>query len=218
MENDWPAKKTGKKGKPQFELIAGHPALDLVNTLDWRFREGRTEELITSYHELVRFTVQCGLMSAAEGRRILSNARTGKGAEVVAETRSLRESAAQVFYAAVEGGDPAEFAIRRLEQYFREAAAHRQLCWSKTHLRWEFPAAMLAPELPFWILSLKTAQLVTSASMEMLGDCGNPECRWLFLDTSKNHTRRWCDMKICGNRMKARRFKAQRRAEEAEHR
>jgi len=34
------------------------------------------------------------------------------------------------------------------------------------------------------------------------------ECRWLFLDTSKNHTRRWCDMKVCGNRIKARRFKA----------
>jgi predicted RNA-binding Zn ribbon-like protein len=39
-------------------------------------------------------------------------------------------------------------------------------------------------------------------------DCGDPSCRWLFLDTSKNHTRRWCDMKTCGNRMKARRFQA----------
>jgi predicted RNA-binding Zn ribbon-like protein len=36
--------------------------------------------------------------------------------------------------------------------------------------------------------------------------CGADTCRWLFLDTSRNHTRRWCDMKVCGNRMKARRF------------
>jgi predicted RNA-binding Zn ribbon-like protein len=45
--------------------------------------------------------------------------------------------------------------------------------------------------------------------MQRLRSCDNPECRWLFLDTSKNQTRRWCDMKLCGNRMKARRFKAQ---------
>ncbi len=43
--------------------------------------------------------------------------------------------------------------------------------------------------------------------------CGADTCRWLFLDTSKNHTRRWCNMKVCGNRMKARRFQARRGAE-----
>ena len=36
--------------------------------------------------------------------------------------------------------------------------------------------------------------------------CGADDCLWIFLDTSKNRTRRWCDMKQCGNRMKARRF------------
>ena len=45
-----------------------------------------------------------------------------------------------------------------------------------------------------------------------VGMCAGDRCGWLFVDTSKNHSRRWCDMKICGNRMKARRFKAQHRA------
>ena len=56
---------------------------------------------------------------------------------------------------------------------------------------------------------------MTSEAANRVRACGNPECRWLFLDTSKNHTRRWCDMKLCGNRMKARRFKAQRKADPA---
>jgi predicted RNA-binding Zn ribbon-like protein len=68
------------------------------------------------------------------------------------------------------------------------------------------------PELPLWLLSFSTSCLMTSEAMQMVRACGNPECRWLFLDTSKNHTRRWCDMKLCGNRMKARRFKAQQKA------
>ncbi|HEY2469755.1 MAG TPA: CGNR zinc finger domain-containing protein [Terracidiphilus sp.] len=191
-----------------FQLVGGHAALDLVNTLDWRFRDGQPEDLIAGYGDVVRFVVQSGLMSATEGRRLVRSAGTNKAAQVVAETRGLREAAARVFYAALDDDDQPVDAIRDLEGYFKDAEAHRKLRWSERHLRWEFPAALAAPELPLWILSLKTAQLITSGNMEMVRACGNPECRWLFLDTSKNHTRRWCDMKICGNRMKARRFKA----------
>jgi len=193
--------------RTQFELVGCHPALDLVNTLDWRFREN-PEELITSYADLVRFVVQCGLMTAAQGRRLHRIARTSKAAQVAAQTRELREAAARVFYVAIDGDDPQLDALQDLQNCFREAEAHRCLRWSQGHLRWEVPAA---PELPLWLLSLETAQLLTSGNMDMVRACGNPECRWLFLDTSKNHTRRWCDMKICGNRMKARRFKAQHR-------
>ena len=150
-------------------------------------------------------------MSAAEARRLLRTAGGSKAAEVVSQTRLLREAAARVFYAAVGREDPPVQAIQQLEQFFKDAEAHRKLRWSANHLRWDFPAGLIAPELPLWILSLTTARLITSGKMEMLRACDSPECRWLFLDTSKNHTRRWCDMKICGNRMKARRFKAQHR-------
>jgi len=204
-------KKTREKGNQPFELIAGHAALDLVNTLDWRFRDTGTEELIPGYAELVRFVVQCGFLTAPDGRRLLRNAGANRAAQVVSAMRELREAASQVFYSVVEGSDPPLEALRGLESCFKETEAHRGLRWSDNRLRWEFPAGPLAPELPLWILSLTTAQLITSDSMEMVRACGNPECRWLFLDTSKNHTRRWCDMKICGNRMKARRFKAQHR-------
>jgi predicted RNA-binding Zn ribbon-like protein len=203
------SEKASAARKQEFELIGGDPALDLVNTLDWRFREGSEEELITTYDDLLRFVVQCGLMTAADGRRLLRSAAASRTAGMVAQTRLLREAAARIFYAAVDGDEPPVRAIQELEQFFKDAEARRKLRWSENHLRWELPAGLIAPELPVWILSLKTAQLITSGKMEMLRACDSPECRWLFLDTSKNHTRRWCDMKVCGNRMKARRFKAQ---------
>jgi predicted RNA-binding Zn ribbon-like protein len=65
------------------------------------------------------------------------------------------------------------------------------------------------PDLPLWLLTQSATELLTSEAIHSIRDCADPSCRWLFLDTSKNHSRRWCDMKICGNRMKARRFKAQ---------
>ena len=55
--------------------------------------------------------------------------------------------------------------------------------------------------------------MLPGADRQRVRACGADTCRWLFLDTSKNHTRRWCNMRICGNRMKARRFQARRGAE-----
>jgi predicted RNA-binding Zn ribbon-like protein len=68
------------------------------------------------------------------------------------------------------------------------------------------------PGLSGWLLAQSAVDLLVSEQIRLIRECGDEGCRWLFLDTSKNHSRRWCDMKICGNRMKARRFKAQRRA------
>ena len=62
--------------------------------------------------------------------------------------------------------------------------------------------------IPVWLLTRAASRLTLSENVQQVRACANPECRWLFLDTSKNHTRRWCDMKLCGNRMKARRYKA----------
>jgi predicted RNA-binding Zn ribbon-like protein len=193
-----------------FELIGGHPALDLVNTLDWRFRASGPGELLRSYSDVLVFTRQSGLITAAQARR-LSAVTSGAGARVQ-RVRELRETAAQVFYAALGGAGPRQSWLKRLEIFFREARSRRRLEWRAPRLEWEIPESPLSAELPLWVLSLSTEQFMKSEDMQRLRACDNPECRWLFLDTSKNHTRRWCDMKICGNRMKARRFKALHRA------
>jgi len=203
---------SARREKKGFELIGGDPALDLVNTLDWRFREEPPpEELLKDYNDVVQFSAQSGLLSDALARRLIQNVSPGKATQVVNAVRELREAAAEVFYAALEGETPSVSAVKLLERYFMDARESQHLTWDGEKLEWELTQSPAAAGLPLWILSLKVAELATSDSMQMLRACGNDECRWLFLDTSKNHTRRWCDMKICGNRMKARRFKAQHR-------
>lgn len=201
-----------------FELTGGHPALDLVNTLDWRFRELGPEEFLQDFGDVVRFTEQTGLMNAADARKLLRNVPESKAARVVNGVRELREAAAAALYAAVDGKRPSVAALKRLEDCFAEAGKQQELRWDGEQLTWILPQASSLPELPLWLLSLSTEEFMTSEQMRLLRECGNAECRWLFVDTSKNHTRRWCNMKICGNRMKARRFKAQMRVEEAQHR
>jgi predicted RNA-binding Zn ribbon-like protein len=199
-----------------FELNGGHVALDFINTLDNRFHPAGPIELLPSYAELWRFLTQSGLA----GQRPLTVTRQTDAAFRAAIR--LRESAAIVFYGATDSeaavraarGERAA-ALRALETFFVDAACHQELSWShgETHakrLEWAFRAAEADPRLPVWLLASQCEQLLTSDAMAHVRTCEEPHCRWLFLDTSKNQRRRWCDMKICGNRVKARRFQAKR--------
>jgi predicted RNA-binding Zn ribbon-like protein len=196
--------------KEAFQLIAGHPALDLVNTLDWRFRKPGPEDLLKRYDDLLRFTQESGMLKPAQARQFRSLAGRSAGARVLKRCRELREAMAEVFYARLDGRSPTARSLQTLERYFNAARLQQQLRWEEGRLEWDWRENKA--DLPLWALSLSASDLMLSAVVDRVRACGNPECRWLFLDTSKNHTRRWCDMKLCGNRMKARRFKAQRKA------
>jgi predicted RNA-binding Zn ribbon-like protein len=197
---------------PAFELIAGHPALDFVNTLDWRFRQNEPEELLKSFDHLLRFMEQADLLTPKQARQLRRATGSSTGRQILQECLELREAIAQTLYARLDGDSPLPASLKTLEQDFKAARSHRQLRWKKTGLAWKWPEIEAEPEIPLWILSLSAAGLMLSEDARRVRACDNPECRWLFMDTSKNHTRRWCDMKICGNRMKARRFKAQHKA------
>lgn len=197
---------------PDFQLFGGHPALDLVNTLDWRFRPGEPEEMLKDYDALLRFAVQSDLLTAKQARRLRHATGGSEAKRVLQECMGLREALAQVFYTGLDGSIPEPAPLKTLERYFKAARSHQKLRWKKMGLAWKWPEMDSDPEIPLWLLSSSAAGLMLSQEAQRVRTCDNPECRWLFLDTSKNHTRRWCDMRLCGNRMKARRFKAQRKA------
>jgi predicted RNA-binding Zn ribbon-like protein len=200
------ANQARKPAPSPFQLVAGHPVLDFVNTLDWRFRSTGSEELISGYDDLLRFTEQCRLLSRSEARQICATAQSRVCRRVLASARRFREVLATVLYSVIENRSPAEVSLRRLSSYFHDAQDARIMGWGKGHLIWTLNHRH-APEFLLWKLSIEAASLLASKESSKIRACSNPECRWLFLDTSRNHSRRWCDMKLCGNRIKARRFR-----------
>jgi predicted RNA-binding Zn ribbon-like protein len=198
--------------KNAFQLVAGHPALDLVNTLDWRFRKKGPAELLATYDDLLRFTEQSKVLTFKQTRRLRRSANASTGARALQCCQQLREALAEIFYARLDGRSPSASLLKTLERYSKASRLQQHLRWKDSHLEWEWSATESDAKLPLWAVSMSALDLMTSEVVDRVRACGNPECRWLFLDTSKNHTRRWCEMKLCGNRMKARRFKAQRRA------
>jgi predicted RNA-binding Zn ribbon-like protein len=72
---------------------------------------------------------------------------------------------------------------------------------------WGWDAAD-ALDAPLWAVARDAGELLTKGPLERLTECASDTCGWYFLDTTKNHSRRWCDMKGCGNRDKVRRYRS----------
>jgi predicted RNA-binding Zn ribbon-like protein len=187
----------------RFQLLAGHPSLDFVNTLDNRFSDAGPEELLTCYADLTRFVRESGLSGMPPGNGPKHNASAA--AKALRSARELRESLAAVLYSAGDA-DPDPRAIETLQRQYLSAERHRELSFRARRAAWKWAYAEKEAELPVWLLAKSAVELLTSDDMDRVRKCDSTTCRWLFLDTSRNHSRRWCDMKICGNRMKARRF------------
>jgi predicted RNA-binding Zn ribbon-like protein len=204
------------KKKTLFDLCGGHPALDLVNSLDNRFRGDGPNEMLGTYGDLLRFLQESSLLSV-HGARVLAKAATTNAAgQTLAATRDLREVTAAVLYGNLEGRSPTTQQTKLLERYFLDSTQHRELRWKiatedpldHPGLTWQRGRFETDPNLPVWVLAQAVSEVLLTHEMERVRTCGVDTCRWLFLDTSKNHTRRWCNMKVCGNRMKAQRFLA----------
>src|SRR5579871_1050487 len=132
-----------------------------------------------------------GARAAGRGRRSCGRA--------LRSALELREAMATVLYAEAEERTPAPADIERLGRCFQEAERPEDLRWVRAEgeahalLRWQWRADQLkAPGYPVWLLAQSASQLMLSDALERVSDCQADTCRWLFLDTSKNHTRRWC--------------------------
>jgi predicted RNA-binding Zn ribbon-like protein len=198
-----------------FDLSGGHPALDLVNTLDDRFHAEGSKELLNGYDDLLRLAQQMQLLTLPQARALAGAASPTAAANAVRAARQLREALAATLYRIVESRPPRADDLRVLERHFHAAFRHAELRWQdaaahagRGAIAWQRGRFEKQALLPVWLLAQAACELVLSPALGRVRACGAETCRWLFLDTSKNHTRRWCNMKVCGNRTKARRFQA----------
>jgi predicted RNA-binding Zn ribbon-like protein len=196
-----------------FDLCGGHAVLDFVNSLDYRFSSRGCIEGLQSYDDLLRFTRQTQLLDSAQIAQVERTVAPAAGMRALRGARALREALAVTFYAVVDGRTPPSGDLETLERYFHVADRHRELRWRQgvsehSGLAWSWRRDEGDAELPAWVIAHAARDLLLADEMESVRACEAETCRWLFLDTSKSHTRRWCNMKVCGNRVKARRYQA----------
>ncbi len=200
-----------------FDLCGGHPVLDFVNSLDNRFEPASSKDRLNDYGALLRFAGETGLLDPLQARAPRKAVSGAIATRVLRSARELREALSDVLYAAAEQRPPTPAALGTLERRFHEAETPRQLqparagSGARTALQWQWSAEQASkPEFVVWLIAEAASQLLLSDALARVRACEAGACRWLFLDNSKNHTRRWCNMKVCGNRAKARRFQERR--------
>lgn len=188
----------------KFEWNGGHPALDLVNTLDERPFPAPIENL-AAYRDLTRFAELAGLIDHRTAGR-LPQLDSRAGSRIVKRARKLREHLHDVLAAANSRRPARRLDLDALSAAIHAAHAAQILVASPSPglagRRWS-PA--LAPEIPLHACSLAVERLLVDEARKKIRKCGASDCDVYYLDTSKGHRRQWCSMKGCGNREKQRR-------------
>ncbi|HZW95798.1 MAG TPA: ABATE domain-containing protein [Candidatus Eremiobacteraceae bacterium] len=202
----------------RFELIAGNVCLDFINTLDDR-PSGEPKELLKDYDDLARFGEEAGILTPAQFDDLVEKARAmhdeapDEAEEALRRARNLREALHDIFSALMNLEAAPQPAMNRLNANLHDAALHSRLTQRETIQRkpgceWRFDDLTSSFNAMLWPIARAAADLLASSDLPLVRACSSPTCQWFFLDTSKNHRRRWCDMKSCGNRAKVRRFYA----------
>ncbi len=179
-------------------LIAGRPALDLVNTVWWRGDATRREDRLVSPDDALTWCRLTGIVSVPEANSLseLVRAEPRSGEDLLTGLVQFRSAVEASLFAAAEPD------LTLIGPVLAEAVAHSRLVPVGDHHAWS--VTDLEVDTPRRRLALDLLDLLTRPHGR-LGSCADPGCRWVFLDTSRRQNRRWCSSADCGNRHRVRR-------------
>ena len=123
---------------------------------------------------------------------------------VYGQAIEYREAIYRVFSSVASGGEPYSSDIQRINDKLSRASLHNRILKTEVGYSLGFDDEPCLDRM-LWLISSSVTDLLTSSDSNRIKRCGSEECGWLFYDTSRNRSRKWCDMKECGNRMKAKR-------------
>ncbi|HTC23494.1 MAG TPA: CGNR zinc finger domain-containing protein [Gemmatimonadales bacterium] len=194
---------------PPFEWIGGRTSLDFSNTVTWAGAELLNERL-GRYGDLVDWAEQADILTEASARRLRRAARENPaGAQAALEdSHTLRKAIHDVVGARADGREPARHAADTLNRFLGRALGRLRLGVEGDACSWVFADEGEELDRMLWPVAWAAASLLTSADAPLVRRCASERCGWLFVDRSRNRSRRWCDMKSCGNSAKARRHYA----------
>ena len=200
-----------QKNFAHLKLIGGALCLDFANTVDWRTGE-QPRDWLHDYEELIAWCRHAGALEEPRAKRLLKRAASNpdEAQAAFSQAIALREAIYRIFAASV--GDPIpEYDLASLNAVLVDAMAHLRLATTEAGFVWIWHDVEDRLSWPSWLIARSAADLLTSERRGRVHECAGPGCGWLFLDTSRNRSRRWCDMADCGNRAKARRNYARKR-------
>jgi predicted RNA-binding Zn ribbon-like protein len=198
--------------KTHFELSGGNLALDFANTVSKR-PTAHSIERLSEYRLLVLFATESGVYKNTDRLFMTAGSAPGQAKTALQKAIQFREALFAIFSAVAEHRAIPDNALQRLNLMLEEAAAHGRIVFRDRRFVWEWVNLDHYLDSLLWPVAQAAADLLLSDELGQLRMCAAEDCAWLFLDRTKNQRRRWCDMKVCGNRVKARRHYQRMKAE-----
>ena len=192
---------------PDFDTTSGNwLCLDFTHTLDGRY-DAHPRELLNNYSNLVSWGQYVHILKDDEARSLHEEATSHPLEASTALERALvlREAIYRLFLAIAEDRSPQEADLATLNAELSEALSRTRIVPADHGFAWDWGGREVDLNSLLWQVARSAADLLTAGELDAVQACAAEDCRWLFVDTSKNRSRRWCDMKTCGNRSKARR-------------
>jgi len=197
-----------------LNLIGGRLCLDFVNSVGARrFSSSHKmtirDEKLNDYLDLLAWGRHAGALTNADAETLAleSSQHPKKAAAVFHRAIRLREAMYHICHAKLSHKQPNEADLLVLNEEIRQARGAEQLVLEKAGFDWQWSTPDSAQDKVLWPVARSAAELLTQDDLSRLRQCGGDDCGWIFLDTSRNGGRRWCDMRDCGNVAKVRRFR-----------
>ena len=195
--------ETDVTGTPlaNLRIVAGNLALDFVNTSSGPRHGPADAEWLSSYEDFAAWSRRVGITAEPS----IEPASGAVGLAALARVLACRDDMYEIFLAIADSSAPPDQALRRLQLAYLEALAHGQLIRAgdggRYQWRWNSGSSLLAP---LWTVIAAAIELLTHGPADRIKPCH--ACRFLFIDLSKNGSRRWCSMEDCGKAAKIARY------------
>lgn len=198
--------KAETKEEP-LKQMGGRLCLAFANTASWH-NSAHPEERLRSYFSLVKWSQITGILSDAEAQALQSSAVDHPDAaqKTLEKAIQLREALFRIFSVVIIGAEPQAADVSLLSSLLSEVMAKTQLRYTAQGFSWLVPFEPAQLDGVLYPVIRSAADLLVSQEIRQVKKCSDVLCGWLFLDESRNRSRKWCDMQDCGNRNKARRF------------
>lgn len=204
-----------RKAPQHAPLVADNLALDFVNTSTGRLSSRDWSDALTDAVGMVawlRYAEAIDEVRFRDMTRVVADDE-GQSRIFLASALRLRGALAALFAAVASGRMPDRDDIEVLEAVLSEARTAERVTWTPEGLRSVVSVDPDALRDGLWPIARAAEEILTSGAPRRVKTCGSPTCQWMFLDTSKNASRRWCQMQLCGNREKGRRRLKRERAQ-----
>jgi predicted RNA-binding Zn ribbon-like protein len=190
-----------------LELVGGRLCLDFANTVSMRI-EGLRREYLTCYEDLVVWAQHALLLTGEEAQALLlaADRHPASASAVLDRAIALRETLYRIFGGIAADQELAEADLAVLNNVLHQALSHLEIVPIEERFGWTWDVAKDDPDQILWPIIRSAADLLTSEDVERVRQCAREGCDWLFVDLSKNRSRRWCSMEMCGSRVKSRRY------------